>query len=979
MLKQIFSKEYEEYLITGNEECINSLPSGSIEKEYFLIIRQLLKEDLSPELEKKIEAFTKKVPKEQSYRLEALYIFKKMKKNPEKKEEIIQEIKDLFHIGKVSNYSKPVKYNKTKDMEKEEDEEEEEEKLPHELKLENYILTDKFVEDIYKGKIIPDNNEFKKRFMNSTMNLNLDFNQVPKDTLINILTNEKDFSKIIISLNSSFKTAKISYFKEVIKSTVDEIKTDEKKKESFQKFFNNNENNLLTEQIEYLLTFKSSFDFERLVPELISRKYPNQIKDKKEKVKILKEIKELLNNYKYIKDKMTRKVLLSILELNSDMNIYDFDTFIEYIEVPMWDISYVYNITPKLREQIKLNNRQRDLYVQVLPIDVDKEKKLIEKYLKHFFLKEKIDFKKLDKYFNEKYIKNFYSRMKFYAGDEEPIKDKILSSEQINDLMKEIQLTICDHNKEKFDINEDIELILEIKNIQTLYINIYEINTENYYYTNKKVFDSSISLDGIIPTFEDKFTYNDKPQLLLEKKIALNKIPKKRGLFVVEFIGNGHVSRAVIQRGNLKCIHKNTVNGKVLYILDEENKILKGDKTGLWINNIWYPSIKDTGAILIPYSVNGNCFILKHDDFCSLERGINIPAENYEFNGQFIINEESFIMGNVTKILVRPYLFVCNELCPLDNLKNVKLTINTITTENNQEIPSTNVIDNIELSYDKEFSFEFQVPPKLINAEFILSGEIQYKTKDKKEILSFSKRYDFSHEKDYSLLIKKNEKGNYIFHLLGRNGEPKINHQINLRLSHNIQQEINKNNFILLESDKEGKIDLGTLKDINTFSIDEKSYLLEKLPKHVYLPSITILEKQEINLPFISKEKDCINLIKLSNGKISENLNDLLKIEITDKIHNIGKIILPKLSQGEYQLDINGSFINIKVVKGKEMDIKDFIVLENGNIRYNNNIEPPITIENVSYENKELKIKLNKNNKSSNSPRIHITINIFVF
>ena len=95
-------------------------------------------------------------------------------------------------------------------------------------------------------------------------------------------------------------------------------------------------------------------------------------------------------------------------------------------------------------------------------------------------------------------------------------------------------------------------------------------------------------------------------------------------------------------------------------------------------------------------------------------------------------------MGNVTKILVRPYLYVCDELCPLDSLKNVKLTINTIKTENNQEIPSVNVIDNIELSYDKEFSFEFQVPPKLKSASFELSGEIKPKTRDNTETLKFS-------------------------------------------------------------------------------------------------------------------------------------------------------------------------------------------------------------------------------------------------
>ena len=75
MSKQLFTKEYEDYLITGNEDSINSLPSGSIEKEYFQIIRQLLKDDLNPELDKKIDSFIDKIQETQSYRLKALYIY----------------------------------------------------------------------------------------------------------------------------------------------------------------------------------------------------------------------------------------------------------------------------------------------------------------------------------------------------------------------------------------------------------------------------------------------------------------------------------------------------------------------------------------------------------------------------------------------------------------------------------------------------------------------------------------------------------------------------------------------------------------------------------------------------------------------------------------------------------------------------------------------------------------------------------------
>ena len=963
-MSKLNTKEFEEYLITGNEESISSLPSGSLEKEYFYLLKKLNNEDWTPKLEKEVDTFVEKIPQNQSHKLKALNIFKKLKKNPEKKQEIIRDLKKLFYLPNVTSYTKPVKYNKSSGEKDEIDEI----KIEHELDLDKYIKYYKFLDDVYKGKIVPYDTEITKVFGNINLNWKIEFDKVPKDTLVKILTLEKEFSK----LNPSFfLNGKFSYLKEVIEAAVPECLKDEKKKLYFQQIFKNYKNQYTVELLEYLLTFKDTFDFESLVNELISRKYPDQSDDKEDRVKTLKEIKKILNDYKYKYDKMTRSALLSILELNAEMNIYELDTFIEYIEVPMWDNSSLYNISKESKEQINKNSRQANLYVQVVRMDRGKEQKLIEKYLKHFFLKEKMEFNKFNKYFNESYIKRFYSRMQFYAGSEEPTKNGILSSYEISDLMKEIKLNIVDYNKEKFKINDDIELILEIKNIQNLMVNIYEINTENYYYSNQKEFDSNISLDGIVPTYEDKYTYDEKPQLLTEKKIALTKIPKKRGLYVVEFIGNGHVSRAVIQKGGLRCIHKNTVNGKVLYLLDEDNKILKGEKTGIWINKVWYPSIKDTGAVLIPYSTRNGNFILKHDDFCGLVTGIDIPEEKYEFNGQFIINEESFIMGNVTKILVKPYLFVCDEICPLENLKNVKLTINTLKTENNQEIPSTTIIDNVQLSYDEEFSFDFQVPPKLKKVEFIISGEIEFKSRTQKSILSFNKSYEFKRGGDYDILIKKNDKGNYIAHIVGRNGEPKKHHQINLELNHKYQ-EVNNSNSILLETDSEGTINLGELKDIKDYKIDRKLYNLDNTCKHVYFPRMNILENQEITLPFTNQENISIYLMKLSNGNVSENLTETLKIEITDKVHNLGNIHIPKLTKGEYKLIIDEKEIRINVLKGKVMDINDFIVLEDGNIRYNNNIESSIAIMNVSYQNKELKIKLNKNNKSSNHPRIHI-------
>ena len=191
---KIFAKEYEDFLIKGSEDAINSLPNGSLEKEYFLIIRQLVKEEYSPELDKKIKSFINnfELNEEQLTRLKALLIYKKIQKNPDKKEEIIKDIKDLFNLGNVKNYSKPVKYNQ---ISKDENEIEEK-KIPYKLNLEEYVKVYQLVEDIYNGKIIPNDENINKIFGNNNFKYKLDFNKIPIDTLIIMFLNSKNFNKI---------------------------------------------------------------------------------------------------------------------------------------------------------------------------------------------------------------------------------------------------------------------------------------------------------------------------------------------------------------------------------------------------------------------------------------------------------------------------------------------------------------------------------------------------------------------------------------------------------------------------------------------------------------------------------------------------------------------------------------------------------------------------------------------------------------
>ena len=300
MPKQIFAKEYEEYLITGKEEALNSLPSGSIEKEYFIIMKKLFNEDLTPELQKQIDEFIRRIPESQAYRLKAINIFKRLQKNPEKKNEIIQDIKRLFNLGNAKSHSKPVKYNKVSKSEKDENEAQ---KLPNSLTLSKYVKTNKFIEDIYSGTIIPSDGEFNKIFGHNHVNLILDFNKIPEKALVNMFTNQKNFRKIIEQVWKCITYSKLDYFKKVIKNIVDECTKKEETKVNFRDNISNHLHLLLNEQINALLEHKNVFDGDRLVSELINRKYSEISEDKKERVKTLKEIKKLLNELNYKDEK----------------------------------------------------------------------------------------------------------------------------------------------------------------------------------------------------------------------------------------------------------------------------------------------------------------------------------------------------------------------------------------------------------------------------------------------------------------------------------------------------------------------------------------------------------------------------------------------------------------------------------------------------------------------------------------------------
>jgi hypothetical protein len=84
-------------------------------------------------------------------------------------------------------------------------------------------------------------------------------------------------------------------------------------------------------------------------------------------------------------------------------------------------------------------------------------------------------------------------------------------------------------------------------------LKVFEINTESYYRRNNfEAFASDINLDGLIASLEKAHYYKKYPSHQKHvETVVLESDPQagrrsKRGLFVIEFIGNGISSRAIV-------------------------------------------------------------------------------------------------------------------------------------------------------------------------------------------------------------------------------------------------------------------------------------------------------------------------------------------------------------------------------------------------------------------------------------------------
>lgn len=622
-------------------------------------------------------------------------------------------------------------------------------------------------------------------------------------------------------------------------------------------------------------------------------------------------------------------VLHHQLVLDRSRGKYDAERFLEYLKLPR-QAAYV---NPKYLENEERRrfaaNLHADFREQTLLPPVGNDEPLVRSCLLHFFLAAP-DYKAYEPYVNDLYLKHTFAETKIVHGLGEPEQWYSLLPPELYQALKErIDLDFLPTNRRQFAADEAVRLDLDVKNVRTLIVKVYELNARNFYRENLREPDTDLSLDGLVANVENTHNYDDPPLRRVRRHFEFPQLTKP-GLYVVDFIGNGQSSRVLVRKGKLRHLVRTTVAGQLFTVLDDRGQAVAN--ATLWLAGHEYTPDKE-GRILVPFSnaPGRQPIILARGDLASLDH-FQHEAESYSLVAGIHVDRESLLQRRKATVLIRPALFLNGTPAPLSILEDVRLTIHSTDHDN---VATSKEIGDLKLAQDRDLTYEFQAPQRLANLTFGLLAKVQNFSQNKKLDLAASQSFALN-------AIDRTEKvedlhlsliaGQYYLDVLGKTGEPKPDRAVQFALKH---RDFRAPVHATLQTDAKGRVTLGDLSGIVSLTAtgpESTSHTWNLLTdRHTYHRTVHGRTGQPVELPFMPAIE-----AKAAQGPAAPPRTEVSLLElrgdtfVADRLAAAtldgGLLRVDGLPRGDYDvlLKASGERVRLRITEG---DVRDGHVL----------------------------------------------------
>ncbi len=618
-----------------------------------------------------------------------------------------------------------------------------------------------------------------------------------------------------------------------------------------------------------------------------------------------------------VHNSLKANVLYGRLRHDRKQGEYDAGRFLEYVKLPR----NVHYLRDEVRRAIPSGEHMAQLNQSFgllqLP-SVENEEPLVRDYLLTFFV-EAADYDAYKPWIRDDFLKRLFAEAKITAGVGEPQQwASLLAPDEYRRLKERIDIDFAPDNPDVLGTGAAVKLTASVKNVPSLIVKVYEINTLNYYRETGQPLNLAINLDGLVASSERRVTYSEPPERRVARTFEFPELAS-RGAYVVELIGNGKSSRALVQKGRLGALQEVTAAGHAFTVLDEENRRLTDARA--WLGGREFTP-DEKGRLVIPFSTDprDDALVVHQGGFASLVRFSHL-AESYDLQAGLYVDREALIRREKAQLALRPVLRVNGRPASLKLLEEPRLVLRVedlqgIATEKEIQIPGHN------LREDAETLQEFAVPDNAVAVTVTLKAKVQNISRNQKQELADGATFVLNHMDRgvavQDLHVSRTAAG-YIVELRGKNGEPRPGEPLSCWFKHRLFREEVQ---VELKTDDQGRAWLGDLPGIASFRVREPfgaEHAWSPAASACTLPAELHGRKGEVlRVPVAFDAAEPLkelSLIEQRQGQFVKDWNEALAVKD-------GFIELGNLPAGDYSLYLKplDRAIAVRLTEGEDRD-----------------------------------------------------------
>ena len=518
------------------------------------------------------------------------------------------------------------------------------------------------------------------------------------------------------------------------------------------------------------------------------------------------------------------------LEHDRKKGVYDAARFLEYLKLPR-NIHYV---NPKwlerTRDTVPLTNLNEDLSDPLLHAPpVNNDEPLVRDYFLTIWQRAAAQnlgdigvgmMAPYTDYVRDTWMKPVLAEALITSGQGNPEQwASLITPAEFQRLKERVDIEFPATNAPLFKpaseghAGDDVQFDVVVKNTPKVIVKIYEVNALNFFSTQHRQLNTDVNLDGLVANSEQTHTFDGGPFKRTRQTFKFPALKGKRGAWIVEFIGGGRSSRALVRTGQWQVLQSSGPSGDMLTVIDERGAQVKDAVA--WLDGRKLVRDEKLGRIVVPFTAQAGMRPIVVADpegtFATLTQ-FEHHSEAYTLDAKFHIEREQLLARREATLAVRTALMIGETHLDPAMLTEPKLTITSTTHDG---ISTTREVKGLKLTAGGVLVHDLSVPERLAKLTVTLTGKVDMLSAggEKRDVsashtwtLNGIERTDFASDGYLSKL------GNdYVFELLGRNGEPLPDQQAVFTIKH---REFARTQTIALRTDEKGRVVLGALPGI---------------------------------------------------------------------------------------------------------------------------------------------------------------------